>query len=95
MAEKQLHIVIRELQDSGQLSWLEAAGVCRSWRMWLSWFDYWQARKKAHSRRPQDDTIRYFTDLYAVRGGVKSTTPFSNTLCGNYKLPILSRIKKL
>ena len=87
MLEIKVYTVAENLERNGLLPILEAAGQCRSWRSYLAWFRFWQQRKLARSRTPQEDTIRYFTDNHTVRGGYLSTIRFLSMPCGSCSLP--------
>ena len=41
-----------------------------SFRQWLLWYEYKQSTVEKYGiKGSKEKTIRYFTDLYAVRGG--------------------------
>ena len=83
--------MIRELIDNNFLDWLEAAGLCTSWRMWLDWFDFWMNSKLSGSRTPQDDTISFFSDYYAVHGGGRIDYPIFKYAMRRLKQPLYIR----
>ena len=63
---------MQELRAQGALDWLISAGyVNATMRDWLAWYDYLEAtQRESGVRGSRDRTLTYFTDLYAVMGGV-------------------------